>query len=121
MSEYIAPVIKKIRYFNVRYYAAWAIEARETLEDRGWMKWIDPAKQLKADDGSDDRYVDIAEGLGARSLLLQSIGSEHKSRIRDRVTAVDIWSALEDKFAYKSGQDEPRFKAQLNEIPQDPR
>jgi hypothetical protein len=54
---------KKIRDFNVKYYAAWAIEAREALEECGWMRWIDPAtptKEIKEEDGSE---IDIVEGL----------------------------------------------------------
>jgi gag-polypeptide of LTR copia-type len=35
MSNYIDPVIKKIRDFNVKYYAAWVIEVREALEEHG--------------------------------------------------------------------------------------
>jgi hypothetical protein len=93
MSDHIGPVIKKIRDFNFKYYAAWAIEAREALEDRGWMRWIDPAKENKEEDESE---TDIVEGLCAKALLYQSIGYEHKSRTRDCTAAAEIWSALED-------------------------
>jgi hypothetical protein len=61
MSDHIGPVIKKIRDFNVKYYAAWAIKACEALEEHGWMKWIDPAtptKEIKEED-----EIDIVEGL----------------------------------------------------------
>jgi hypothetical protein len=83
MSDHIGPVIKKIRDFNIKYYAAWAIEAREALEERGWMKWINPAtltREIKEEDGSE---INIIERLCAKALLSQSIGYEHKNRIRD--------------------------------------
>jgi hypothetical protein len=54
MSDHIGPGIKKIRDFNVKYYAAWAIEAHGALEECGWMRWIDPAtpkKEIKEEDG----------------------------------------------------------------------
>jgi gag-polypeptide of LTR copia-type len=105
-----------IRDFNVKYYAAWAIEAREALEERGWMKWINPATQtreIKEEDGSE---IDIVEGLRAKALLSQSIRYEHKNRIRNCTRAAEIWSALEDEFAYKSWEDEQRFKAWLSQI-----
>jgi hypothetical protein len=89
MSDHIGPVIKKICDFNVKYYAAWAIEAREALEGRGWMRCIDPAtptKEIK-EDGSG---IDIVEGLRAKALLSQSIGYEHKNRIRDCTAAAEI-------------------------------
>jgi gag-polypeptide of LTR copia-type len=116
MGNHIGPVIKKIRNFNVKYYSAWAIEAREALEERGWMRWIDPAtptKEIKEENGSE---IDIIEGLRAKALLSQSIGYEHKNRIHDCTTAAEIWSAFEDKFAYKSCEDEQRFKALLSQI-----
>jgi hypothetical protein len=47
MSNHIGPVIKKICDFDVKYYAAWTIEACEALEERGWMRWIVPATPTK--------------------------------------------------------------------------
>jgi hypothetical protein len=102
MSDHIGPVIKKIRDFNVKYYAVQAIKACEALEECGWMRWIDPAtptKDIKEEDGSE---ADIVEGLCAKVLPSQSIGYEHKNRTRDCTTVAEIWSALEDEFAYKS-------------------
>jgi hypothetical protein len=114
MSDHIGPVIKKIRDFNVKYYPAWAIEAREALEERGGMRWIDPAtptKEIKEED-----EIDIVDGLRAKALLSHSIGYELKNRVRDCTAALEFWSGLEDEFAYKSREDEQRFKALLSQI-----
>jgi hypothetical protein len=114
MSDHAGPVINKIRDFNVKY-AAWAIKAPEALEERGWMKWIDlktPMKQKEEDRSG----IDIVEGIRAGVLLLQSIGCEHKNRIRDYITASQIWSALEVAFAYESREDEQCSKALLSQI-----
>jgi hypothetical protein len=116
MSDHVGPVIKKIRDFNAKYYAAWSIEACEVLEEHGWMRCINPAtptKEIKDEDGSE---IHIVEGLHAKALLSQSIGYKHKNRIRDCATAADIWSTLEDEFPYKSHEDEKRFKALLSQI-----
>jgi hypothetical protein len=60
--------------------------------------------------------MDIVEGLRAKAFLSQSIGYEHKNKICDCTTAAEIRSALEDEFAYKSREDEQRFKALLRQI-----
>jgi hypothetical protein len=86
------------------------------LEEHGWMKWIDPAtatKEIKEEEGSE---TDIVEGLCAKALLSQSIGFEHKNRICDCTTAVDIWFALGDEFGYNSHEDEQRLKPLLSQI-----
>jgi hypothetical protein len=108
--------MKKIHDFNVKYYAAWAIEAHEALVEHGWMRWIDPAtttKEIKEEDGSE---IDNVEWLHAKALLSQSIEYKHKNRTHDCTTAAEIWSALGDEFAYRSHEDEQRYKALLSQI-----
>jgi hypothetical protein len=65
----LGPIVKKIHDFNIKYYVAWTIEACEPLEERGWVRWINPAtltKEIKEEDGSE---IDIVEGLCAKVLL----------------------------------------------------
>jgi len=104
------PVIKTLPIFNPTYYLAWAADVRDAFEDRGWTSY------LIASPGTDQSSLDPATISKARAFLRAAIPYEYKHGLETFTTAAEIWTALEQRYASTSREDELRLKAQLMDL-----
>ena len=127
------PIVKTLPIFNPIYYLAWASDVRDAFEDRGWTSYlIAPTPALASmpstPPGSSGTaantnppttpppQLDPAIVSKARAFLRAAIPYEYKHGLETFTTAGEIWTALEQRYASTSREDELRLKAQLMDL-----
>ena len=103
------PIVKSLPQFNPTYYLAWASDVRDAFEDRGWTSYlIAPTTSTFQPDP-----VIVNK---ARAFLKAAIPYEYKHGLETFTTAAEIWTALEQRYASTSREDELRLKSQLMDL-----
>src|SRR5436190_18470156 len=117
------PIVKSLPQFNPTYYLAWASDVRDAFEDRGWTSYLiapatSPPNTTSATGTSMTSAFtpDPAIVNKARAFLKAAIPYEYKPGLETFTTAAEIWSALEQRYASTSREDELRLKSQLMDL-----
>jgi hypothetical protein len=120
------PIVKTLPQFNPTYYLAWASDVRDAFEDRSWTSYlIAPTTATPSTTAATDTALattttaftpDPAVVNKARAFLKASIPYEYKPGLETFTTAAEIWTALEQRYASTSREDELRLKSQLMDL-----
>jgi len=119
------PIVKSLPQFNPTYYLAWASDVRDAFEDRGWTSYLiapptpTPSTTPANDEALEDTTTFQPDPVivnKARAFLKAAIPYEYKPGLETFTTAAEIWSALEQRYASTSREDELRLKSQLMDL-----
>jgi len=128
MSATSNPIVKHLPQFNPTYYLAWASDVRDAFEDRDWISYLiapttpdlKSASEAEASSSAEDTTSafkpDPVIVNKARAFLKAAIPYEYKPGLETYNTAAEIWTALEQRYASTSREDELRLEAQLMDL-----
>ena len=128
MSATPKPIIKHLPQFDPKHYLAWALDSRDAFEERGWSSYLiapksDPTKSASeadesppAEDTTNAFVPDPVIVNQARAFLKAAIPYEYKTGLETYTTAAEIWTALEQRYASTSREDELRLESQLMDL-----
>ena len=121
------PIVKFLPQFNPTYYLSWASDVRDAFEDRGWTSYLiaptsepkteTPTEQTSTTETTISDFTPNPVIVNrARAFLKASIPYEYKPGLETYTTAAEIWTALEQRYASTSREDELRLEAQLMDL-----
>ena len=128
MSATLNPIVKHLPQFNPTYYLAWASDVRDAFEDRDWISYLIAPTTPDLKSASEAEASSSAEVTTsafkpdpvivnkARAFLKAAIPYEYKPGLETYNTAAEIWTALEQRYASTSREDELRLEAQLMDL-----
>src|SRR2546423_12614010 len=121
MSATSNPIVKHLPQFNPTYYLAWASDVCDAFEDRGWTSYLIaptiPDLTSAPEAASTSAFTpDPVIVNKARAFLKAAIPYEYKPGLETYTTAAEIWTALEQRYASTSREDELRLESQLMDL-----
>ena len=123
MSAASNPIVKHLPQFNPTYYLAWASDVRDAFEDRGWTSYLIAPTPAQFNTASEADTPPSEEDTTsaftpdpiiinkARAFLKAAIPYEYKPGLETYTTAAEIWTALEQRYASTSREDELRLES----------